>query len=226
MLAELDWWLLSQLAGAHSVCGLSGPADGLVYQLPWASCFSWTNQGAGGFARQRGKARDQGATTSVNFGSGIRQHFGSPALRRKTDRRAPSRAGSGRGIPSRSANPSNAHSDVPLGLVSAVRGLGCAIHPRQLALARAEGTGIDLGGQRDGSRGEDECGDQRLGKHVRLRWVLGRSRSDTKPLARITIRQKLGIERELAHAADRFLANGAIAVTAPEVRGAEISIAV
>ena len=88
MLAELDWWLLSQLAGAHSVCGLSGPADGLVYQLPWASCFSWTNQGAGGFARQRGKARDQGATTSVNFGSGIRQHFGSPSLRRKTDRSA------------------------------------------------------------------------------------------------------------------------------------------
>jgi len=91
---------------------------------------------------------------------------------------------------------------VPFVLVAAVGNLRGAIEVRILMIL-ADRSGVDLGGQRDGSRSEDQCGDQGLGKHGTSPLVLGRAWSDTRPLVGTNIPHIVEIEREVAHADGR-----------------------
>src|SRR5436309_16041972 len=85
----------------------------------------------------------------------------------------------------------------PRGLVAAVGDLRRAVEVRSLVVA--ERPSLDLGRQRDGGRGEDQGGDEGLGKHDRSPGFLG-GRSDAKPLAETTMEQEAKIKRETAHA--------------------------
>src|SRR6476620_75743 len=85
-------------------------------------------------------------------------------------------------------------------LVAAVGDLRGAIEIRNLTLAQSIRAGIDLGGQRDGSRGEDEGGDQGLGEQSTSPLVLGRAWSNTKPLAAPVILRTARSLCEVGHA--------------------------
>ena len=84
-----------------------------------------------------------------------------------------------------------------------------AVHPRRLVARRRllGRAGVHLGRDGERSRGDDEGSDQGLGKHVSVLWVLGRLRSDTRPLAGGNIRQGAAIEREAGHSRISFSKN-------------------